>query len=120
MTALTRCPIDGSRIVRNHEGDIECSVAIIGNHSQAVMLRAYATIHVEASVSPVSAAGLGEPCLTCGKPKRAVTRPKRDAPPFAYCEPCRSANGHTANMPSFSLTGPRPLGYYDDTGRTTR
>ena len=112
---MTRCPIPhcGSPIYLD-DGEPRCLAA---GHGRVQWAR-----HgpAEAPKSPATPHGLGEPCPTCGKPKRAVTRPKRDAPPFAYCEPCRSQNGHSVNMPPFHLAGPPALGYYDDTRRTTR
>lgn len=114
MTALTRCPIDGSRIYRNHDGDIECSVALIGNHSKAVMLR-WLQEHSRPVEAPSSAKGLGEPCSGCGRPKTAVAKAG-----WAYCDPCRRRGGKPANMAPFTVQGPPPQMYYFDSGRMMR
>ncbi len=115
MTALTHCPIDGSRIYRNREGEIECSVAIIGNHSKAVMLR-WLQEHSRPVEASSSVKGLGEPCSGCGKPRSAIVASGR----YAYCETCHSKGAKPANMPPFTVQGPPPQMYYFDNGRMMR
>lgn len=121
MTALTRCPIDGSRIRRNHDGDIECSVALIGNHSAAVMLRAHqASMAVKAPSSADTVRYYREPCPTCGKPKMTVIDPSGDASAYAVCGPCRGIKaGRRNGSPVWSMESAPPNPYYFD-GRFTR
>lgn len=114
MTAITRCPIDGSRIRRNHDGDIECSAALVGNHSAAFMAR-WLREH-----SPVKAAPEAEqpskaaPCKRCGKPKTGLSKAG-----WAYCMACRSSGARKESMPAFAINPQPPVGYYYE-GRFTR
>ena len=121
---LTRCPIDGSRIRRNPEGEIECTVALIGNHSEAIMRRAYVDSLTKASGSAEKPRYYGDPCPTCGKPKQTVIDPSGDNAAYAVCGPCRGLKGgRRSPNPRFAqwtIQGPDKQGYYFEGNVMTR
>lgn len=113
---LRTCPIDGTALVKDADGEITCSAALIGSHSAAIMLQ-WLKEHGSPVKAPSSPKGLGAPCSACGEPRTAVVASGR----YAYCEPCHSkGGGRPENMPTFSLAGPPPQLYYFDNGRMMR